>query len=802
MAHDDRQPLIIHGHFYQPPRENPWTGEVDPEPSAAPFHDWNERVYQECYRPNAFGRIVDRFQRVSRIGNNYAELSFNVGPTLLAWLARRHPVTLNRMREADRASARKRGGHGNAIAQAYNHTILPLSSPRDRKTQIRWGIEDFRFHFGRQPEAMWLPETACDDATLGALIDAGMKYAILAPGQAARIRPIGGSDWTDVEGGRVDPRYPYRYSHRDGSGRTMVLFFYDGALARAVAFEGALASSQGLVDRFTHAGGGPGRLIHAATDGESYGHHYRFGDRCLAYALSTEAPERGFRTTNYGEFLEENPPAMEVEISAGPDGEGTSWSCAHGVRRWRADCGCQSGAKERWDQAWRAPLRSALNLLRDRAALQFEAAAGEFLADPWEARDAYISRVVDPECSARKFLAPLQRRQLGDAEATRSLRLLEMQRNAMLMFTSCGWFFADISGIEAVQVLKYAGRVLDDLGSLGLEVPERAFLEVLAEARSNVKSQGSGADVFRKLTAPCRVSQERLAAHLSFERLVDHQPDTGEEAGHRYEFVGARRQQEGRMKLATALVRLESLATGEQTTFAAGAVHLGGVDFYSVVRPGSGQGEYAAAAEKVWSKFSGGSLPSFLRSLSEEFGPDEFGLSDVLPDGRSRVFEIVFGDIVKSLEEQYSRLYDDNRRVIEMLRKGGFELPQALRTSAEFALARRFEEEVIRQNGSRDPNAYDGAIAIEAEAERYGFHLDRTAVRKFFEEKILEDVNAVVARPGLETAGAVTSRVIVAEMLGVAGDLTRVQDALYPMLHADASLELWDLAAVLGFAPR
>jgi len=759
-------------------------------------------VYQECYRPNAFGRIVDRFQRVSRIGNNYAELSFDVGPTLLRWLARHHPVTLNRMREADRASARKRGGHGNAIAQAYNHTILPLSSPRDRRTQIRWGIEDFRFHFGREPEAMWLPETACDDATLGALIDAGMKFAILAPGQAARVRPLGGTEWTDVEGGRIDPRFPYQYLHRDGSGRSMALFFYDGALARAIAFEGALASSQGLVDRFAHAGGGPGRLVHAATDGESYGHHYHFGDRCLAYALMTEAPERGFRTTNYGQFLEENPPTMEVEISAGPDGEGTSWSCAHGVRRWRADCGCQTGAKERWNQAWRAPQRAALNLLRDRAAEQFEEAAGDFLTDPWEARDAYIARVVDPTLSAGAFLTPLARRKLGDAEVTRALKLLEMQRNAMLMFTSCGWFFADISGIEAVQVLKYAARVMDDLGSLGLEVPEAPFLEVLATAQSNVNTEGSGADVFRRQAAPCRVTPQRLAAHLSFERLVDHQSDTGEEARHRYEFVSARREQEGRLKLATAEVRLESLATGETTSFATAAVHLGGVDFYSVVRPSVGQEAFSEAAEKVWTKFSSGSLPSFFRCLSEEFGPDEFGLSDVLPDGRSRVFGIVFGGIVQTLKEQYCRLYDDNRRVIEMLRKGGFELPEALRTAAEFALARRFEEEVIRQNGSRDPSDYDGAIAIEAEAEKYGFRLDRTAVRKLFEERILEDVNAVVARPGLETAGEVTSSVIVAEMLGVAGDLTRVQDALYPMLHADASLELWDLAAVLGFAPR
>ena len=766
------------------------------------MHDWNERVYQECYRPNGFGRIVDRFQRVARIVNNYAELSFNVGPTLMAWLERRHPVTLKRMQDADKQSAKRRGGHGNAIAQPYNHTILPLCSDRDRRTQIAWGIADFRFRFGREPEAMWLPETAANDAALCALIDAGMKFAILAPGQAARVRPIGGSEWIDVSGGRIDPRVPYRYVHRDGSGRSMALFFYDGALARAIAFEGALASSQGLVDRFLHAGGAVGNVVHAATDGESYGHHYKFGDRCIAYALTVEAPERGLRITNYGEFLERHPPAMEAELAPGPDGEGTSWSCAHGVRRWRADCGCQTGAREGWDQAWRAPLRAAFELVRAHAASEFEAAAGELLLDPWGARDAFITRVLDPAHPPRPFLAPFARRILSDAESVRALSLLEMQRNAMLMFTSCGWFFSDISGIETVQVLKYAGRTLDLLGTLGLGVPEGPFLEILGEARSNVKSHGTGADVYRKMAMPCRVAPQRLAAHLSFERLVDHQPDAGEEASYRFEFQEARREQQGRLKLATSRIALEAVATGERTAYGAAAVHLGGIEFYSAVRPGVSEKAFAEAAERVWGKFTGGSLPSFLRSLSEEFGPDEFGLSDLLPDGRARMFEVVFGDIVTGLTDQYCRLYDDNRRLIDMLHKGGFEIPAALRTAAEFALARRFTEEVIKQNGSRDPTAYNGAIAIEAEAEKYGFRLDRSAVKKFFEEKILRDVDAVVARPGLETAGAVTSRVIVAEMLGVAGDLARVQDALYPMLHADASLELWDLASVLGFAPR
>ncbi|MDQ3805876.1 MAG: glycoside hydrolase, partial [Acidobacteriota bacterium] len=351
--------LVIHGHFYQPPRENPWTGLIGHEPGAQPFDNWNERVHAECYGPNGSARVFDGDGRVERVVNNYANLSFNFGPTLLAWLERRHPESYARVLDGDREGALARGGHGNAIAQGYHHSILPLCNERDRRTQVRWGVADFRRRFRREPESLWLPETACDRATLDTLAEEGLRYVILSPYQAARARPLGGGEWADVAGGRVATTVPYRYFHSDGAGRSIAVFFYDGLIARAVAFEGLLASSRALVERCVRAAQAGAEIVSVATDGESYGHHFRWGDLCLAYALDTEAAARGLRVTNYGEFLDGHEPRFEVEIDEGPGGEGSAWSCPHGVGRWSRDCGCNAGAPEGWDQRWRGPLRAA-----------------------------------------------------------------------------------------------------------------------------------------------------------------------------------------------------------------------------------------------------------------------------------------------------------------------------------------------------------------------------------------------------------------------------------------------------------
>jgi alpha-amylase/alpha-mannosidase (GH57 family) len=478
--------LVVHGHFYQPPRENPWTNEVEEQAAAAPYHDWNERVYAECYAPNA-------------AANNYARISFNFGPTLLSWLERQHPDTYQHIIAVDRESVSQRGGHGNAIAQAYGHAILPLCNERDRLTQVVWGLADFRFRFGREPEALWLPETAANDATLALLIDQGLRYVILAPEQAKRV--LVGSEWLDVSGGKVDTTRAYRFEHPDNSGRSITVFFYDGPLARAIAFEKALASSRTLVERFLQAAQ-RGDLVNVATDGETYGHHFKFGDLCLAHALGIDAKQAGFWITNYGEYLDRHPAEFVVEIDNGLEGEGSSWSCAHGVDRWTRDCGCQTGGEVGWNQAWRDPLRVALNFLRDDAAVKFETSSGELLRDPWAARNDYIVVLLDSARAREEFLARHSVRPLNEVERVRVFKFLEMQRSALLMFTSCGWFFSDLAGIETIQVLRYAARVLDLQTQLGFDSPRERFLELLADAKSNRLEKGNGANIFARFAEP------------------------------------------------------------------------------------------------------------------------------------------------------------------------------------------------------------------------------------------------------------------------------------------------------------
>ena len=488
--------LIIHGHFYQPPRENPWTGKVEQEIGAAPYHDWNERIHAECYAPNAWAKVNGPQNTTERTINNYERISFNFGPTLLSWLEQHHSSTYERILEADRISTDAHGGHGNAIAQAYGHAILPLCNERDRLTQVLWGMADFRHRFRREPESLWLPETACNNATLDLLIEQRLRFVILAPHQAARYKPLDSEEWQSREDSEIDSSRVYRYLHQDGSGRSITVFFYDGPASRAIAFERVLASSRALVKKFKEAAS-KGKLVNVATDGETYGHHFKFGDLCLAHTVETEAPAAGFEITNYGEYLDKQPAEVEVEIDQGPDGEGTSWSCVHGVSRWTRDCGCHTGGEPGWNQAWRAPLRAALNFLRDHAAVQFEDAGNDLFSDPWQARNDYIEVILDPHVR-ENFLRRHRKKDLSPANERRALAFLEMQRHSLLMFTSCGWFFSDVSGIETLQVLKYAGRVIELMDDLKLQSVRDEFLEVLAEAKSNRAEVGNGADIYRR----------------------------------------------------------------------------------------------------------------------------------------------------------------------------------------------------------------------------------------------------------------------------------------------------------------
>jgi len=816
MANSGTTALVIHGHFYQPPRENPWTDHIERQPSARPFPNWNERITSECYRPNAFARIVDNYGRVERIVNNYSLINFNFGPTLLAWLERFHPATYARILEADRASARARGGHGNAIAQGYHHSILPLCNERDRRTEIRWGLADFRHRFGREPESLWLPETACNDATLGALIDEGLKYVILSPFQAERVRRAGSETWLSVADGQLDTTVPYRYLHTDGSGRSLAVFFYDGGLAKAIAFDGALASSHTLLERFerrahesrsgsSNGSDGGGRIVHVATDGESYGHHFKFGERCLTYGLEVEAAARGLRVTNYGEFLEANEPGFEVEIKSGTEREGTAWSCAHGMGRWTRDCSCHASAPEGWNQKWRAPLREALNYVRDEAARAYEELGGEIFRDPWAARDAYVELLAGAKRDRRaEFLARHARRPLSEADERRALTLLELQRSSLLMFTSCGWFFNDISGIETVQVLSYAARAMDFMAELSLPSPRDGFLERLAEARSNLKQYGNGADIFCELVERARVAPPRLAASRAISSLVDKSEQDGEIAGHAFTLTNFRQEQHGRLALATGRIVLETFSTGKRTDFAVAAMHVGDVDFYCVLKEYPGDDAFREATATLWSQFRTGSVPMLLRLMQEEFGPLDFGLEHLLPEGRQRIYEIMFGRMVGRFSEQYEYLYEENRRNIEMLQQAGFHLPEELRAAAEFTITRRLEREMHKFEQQNDPAAFREALKIAGEVARLGYRLDRTSMQGKFEKLIVATVRAAVSDADTETYEAALVLIDLARELDLHANLERAQEIVYEAVQEsrDGGRDVEELAVKLGLAPR
>ena len=511
--------VCIHGHFYQPPRENPWLETVETQDSAAPYHDWNERICAECYAPNGAARVVNAKNQITRIVNNYARMSFNFGPTLLSWLKENAPRTYRMVLGGERRSRQRYGGHSSALAQVYNHMILPLASVRDRITQIRWGIVDYESRFGAPPEGMWLPETAADTATLEALAANGIKFTVLAPHQCRRIRPLSPegkkdeAEWTATPDATVNTTRPYLV--RFASGVSIAVFFYNGPVSRAIAFEGLLDSGDNFVARLK-AGfkdAAQPQLVHVATDGETYGHHHKYGEMALAYALRLLEQDKAAKLTNYASFLEQFPPEFECEIS-----DETSWSCVHGIERWRSDCGC-NGGKPGWNQAWRAPLRRALDELRDSLAPLTEQENGKLFHDVWAARDAYIHVVLDRGAeSAGHFFAAHQAHELSEAERVRALELMEMQRHALLMYTSCGWFFDDIAGIETVQIIAYAARVLQLARQVFGEraaALEPAFLARLAEAHSNDPAAGDGAQIYKKCVDTMELHLEQVAAHYA-----------------------------------------------------------------------------------------------------------------------------------------------------------------------------------------------------------------------------------------------------------------------------------------------
>jgi len=510
--------VVIHGHFYQPPRESPWLGRIDRQDSAYPYHDWNERINRECYHPNGFSRILDHYGRVKDMVLNYKYINFNIGPTLFDWIEKHDKTLYEKIIQADKESIKMFGGHGNAIAQVYNHVIMPLANERDRVTQIEWGIAHFRRHFRRYPEAMWLAETAINDDTIKDLIKYGMKYVILSPTQVEKCRFLNDEGWHDVSHANIDTRMPYRIFHPEDRNKYIDAFFYNKDISTGISFLHYLRDAHRLADEFhkqTYGGDAP-ELVIACTDGESYGHHEHFGDMCLGYFLEKVCKERDLIVTNLGQYLDEFPPVGEAVLKTGPEGEGTAWSCSHGVGRWIRDCGCKAGGDENWHQYWRGPLRSAFDYLRDTIGCLFEEKLKNYFEDVWDARNKYIRVILDYSDSKREsFLRKnCLKKNLSSKEKNMIFAFLESQKNLLLMYTSCGWFFSEVSGIEPVQNMKYALMAMQCISPYTSISIMQTFLKKMEKAKGNLKYPSNAREVFDLHVRRCVVDSHQIAANV------------------------------------------------------------------------------------------------------------------------------------------------------------------------------------------------------------------------------------------------------------------------------------------------
>ena len=681
--------VTLHGHFYQPPRENPYLDTIERQPSAHPFHDWNERIYHECYRPNAFARILDNRGYLSGLVSNFEYLSFNIGPTLMSWLATHHQEVYQQILEADRKSCQRLNGHGNAIAQAYNHMILPLANERDKYTQIRWGKEEFRSRFRREPEGMWLAETAIDIATVKALIDEGIRFTILAPSQAESCRPLPSKDnpnpeWHAVGGSQIDPNRPYRCFIEDG--RYLDIFFYDGPISRDMGFNDLLSDSRYLAGRLGQAIRGDRRssqIVSAATDGETFGHHKRNTEKCLAYAFTSEFPQRGWTVSNFAHYLSLSPPTWEVVLKPV-----TAWSCAHGVDRWQDDCGCGGGGS--WHQKWRRPLRDALDWLREELIAIYEREGRQFFADPWHARDEYIHVILDraPE-QVTKFLQSQQVRELSAEERVDALRLLEMQRHALLMYTSCGWFFEEISRPEGVQILRYAARALELAEEVSGIQLEAEFIRLLALAPSNVEEFRDGAEVYRQLVVSARVSFPQIAAHYAISSLFANYGQQHQVYCYAASQFDYQKQQLGSQTLAVGQVHLTSQITWESHHFTFAVLHLGGWDFHCCIQPFNGRSAYSRLKEQLFTTFNQASVVQTVLALSEAFGNQSFSLQHLFAEERYRIMKILTAKTKKRLDQLYTQVYRDNYSILVAFQRDELPVPQELQVAAEIALSHR-----------------------------------------------------------------------------------------------------------------
>ena len=735
--------LTIHGHFYQPPRENPWLEAIELQDSALPFHDWNERINKECYNPNSVSKIVDSRNRILDVVNNYEYMSYNFGPTLLSWMEQFAPLTYERIIKADIESIAEHNGHGNAIAQVYNHIIMPLANEHDKETQIKWGIRDFEYRFGRKPEGMWLAETAVDDDTLRILEANGIKFTILSPYQADKFKKKGDKEWTDVSWGNIDPARSYKYNIKSAPGKSIDLFFYDGAISRSVAFDELLKDGNKFIKRLKEGVSDcrdfP-QIVNIATDGESYGHHTKFGDMALAYVLKVKAKDEGFKITNYAEYLDKYRSDCEVEIK-----QASSWSCFHGVGRWKEDCGCSTGGHPGWNQKWRKPLRDALDYLRDELVIIFEQEGPKYFDNVWEIRNKYIDVILDRnEMNVKKFQQENFKSDLSDEQKVHAMELLEIQRQAMLMYTSCGWFFSEISGIETVQIMKYAARAMQLATKFSNKDLETHFLEILSEAKSNIPEHGTGKDIFERFVKPSIVTTKQIASLWALSSLYQDFEDEESVYCYTIKKEAYKKVQKGSSTFVVGHIEIQSKITLQKSNVMFALMQYSGGDFHCAIKEYSDDFEFNKIKTNLIKTFLMNPLTEIIRSMDECFGKEYFTLKDIFIEERRKILQILLKGKLEKFSQTYQVMYDEGKGSIYHLQGLGLKIPDEFKISAAYALSHKFNDIVVHSGGFLDDDSIQQAMDINYEAKKIDIQLDKTPSNKIFSKKIQQNINRLV----------------------------------------------------------
>lgn len=894
--------VCIHGHFYQPPRENPWLNKVEMQDSAYPYHDWNHRITAECYARNTASRFLDGKGRIIQIVNNYSRISFNFGPTLLEWMEKNSPDVYDGILQADKESQKRFSGHGSALAQVYNHMIMPLASDKDKQTQVKWGISDFQKRFGRFPEGMWLGETAVDTATLEILAENGIKFTILSPYQAKRVRPLleeepkeetnsvkeqeetgetenksgtekekkvaplaseeklghassgkstdsplqqeetpgkahekevipgdiiteqqqtsdnqGGKtteentptedpekipatqatyseaitkqvsstakkgpevaqleeeqvdqiketeqldspleeqetdndekvpkdsqedQWADVVGGKVDPRNAYLC--KLPSGRTITLFFYDGPISQGIAFERLLDNgelfAQRLLDQVKNGEGDP-KMINIATDGETYGHHHRFGEMGLSYCLHVIQNSDQADLTIYGEYLEKHPPQYEVEII-----ENTSWSCYHGVERWRSNCGCNTGGREGWNQEWRAPLRNAFDYLRDNIEPLFEKEMKALVDDPWRARDNYINVILDrsPE-NVDLFFKEHTIKYLKPDEQVSVLKLLEMQYHAMLMYTSCGWFFDEVTGIESMQDILYAARAIQLAREVTGKNFEPGFLKILEQAKSNIPEFKDAAHAYQKFVKPAVVDLHRVGAHYAVSSIFSEYP----EESHIYSYTATTKQyhlnEAGKYKLGMGKVVLKSEVTREEHMISFGVLYLGDHHIFGGVREFNNDQAFAEMRTEMEDAFNKSNVHEIIILLDKHFGTHNYSFWHLFKDDQKKILDKVLSHTSVAVEGMLRQLYENNYPILQAIKELNIPFPHPLKVPLEFVVNARLKRLI-----ESDKLDFEELERIKEEVLRLSISLDSLTLDFIATERITSMMDSLFKNP-------------------------------------------------------